>query len=109
MAPDLHPLISGFVEASNARDTERLLALFSDDAVVRDEGNEYRGIDRIRGWRADVEAKFTFTTTPGEVVERGDETVLIGSLAGDFPGSPVDLQHRFTLADDRIMALTIQP
>ena len=75
MAPDLHPLISGFVEASNARDTDGLLALFSDDAVVRDEGNEYRGIDRIRAWRADVEAKYTFTTTPREVVERGDETV----------------------------------
>jgi ketosteroid isomerase-like protein len=109
MALDLHPLIVGFVEASNSRDTDRLLALFSDDAVVRDEGNEYRGIDRIRAWRADVEAKYTFTTTPREVAERGDETVLIGSLAGDFPGSPVDLEHRFALAGDRIMALTIQP
>jgi ketosteroid isomerase-like protein len=61
MAPDLHRLISGFVEASNSRDTDRLLAFFSDDAVVRDEGNA------------------------------------------------VDLEHRFTLAGDRIMALTIQP
>jgi hypothetical protein len=74
-----------------------------------DEGREYRGIDRIRAWRDEVHRKYTFSTDPREVVERGDETILIATLEGDFPGSPVELAHEFRFHVDRIVALAIHP
>jgi hypothetical protein len=34
---------------------------------------------------------------------------VTGRVTGDFPGSPVDLQYRFTLEGDKIARLEIAP
>lgn len=101
--------IDAYVAASNRSDSEALVALFSDDAVVHDEGREYRGVDGVREWRAKSENAYTFTIEPLSLVERDGETVLTASVAGSFPGSPVDLDFEFTIAGDRIAALAIHP
>ena len=52
---------------------------------------------------------------PRRVLERlrvhvsGDQTTVTGRVTGDFPGSPVDLQYRFTLEGDKIARLEIAP
>jgi ketosteroid isomerase-like protein len=109
MTTDLPPQIDGFVRASNDGDVEALLALFADDAVVHDEGGEHNGSAAIRAWREEVERKYTFTMAPRKIAQRGDKTVLTATLTGDFPGSPVTLDHDFTLAADRIVELAIHP
>jgi hypothetical protein len=38
-----------------------------------------------------------------------DQTTVTGRVTGDFPGSPVDLQYRFTLEGDKIARLEIAP
>jgi hypothetical protein len=63
---------------------------------------------------APVAAYFAADTTGGEAVAQcfTDGAVVIddtGRGTGDFPGSPVDLQYRFTLEGDKIARLEIAP
>ena len=39
--------------------------------------------------------------------ERDGGTVVVGKVSGDFPGSPVDLEHAFKLNGDKIASLEI--
>jgi hypothetical protein len=79
------------------------------DAVVKDEGNTHRGLDEIRKWRAEVAAKYTYTCEPLAVHQQDVRTVVTCRLAGNFPGSPVNLRFLFRLADDKIKDLEISP
>lgn len=96
-----------YVEATNNQDAETLVALFAEDAVVRDEGQEYRGLDGVRAWRAKTEQAYTYTVEPKSVAERGGLTVLTAKVEGSFPGSPVELDFDFRLRDGRIAGLAI--
>lgn len=48
------PVIGRYFALAPSRDTEEYFALFAADALVEDEGREYRGIDSIRAWRTAV-------------------------------------------------------
>lgn len=100
------PIATFFALPSDA-DAARLGHVFTDDAVVRDESHEHRGIPAIRAWRIDAMARTPFTARPLSVEQRGDDTIVPTEVTGAFPGSPVVLSHRFTLRDDRIAALEI--
>jgi hypothetical protein len=106
---DLPPTIARFIDASNARDLDGSVACFADDAVVEDEGQTHTGVDRVREWKRETEKRFTYTIDPTAVEERNGETIVTGTLAGDFPGSPVILIYEFTVADGAIKALRIHP
>jgi hypothetical protein len=86
-----------------------LRQVFAADAVVHDEGNTHVGIDAIRGWSDSVAAAFTFTREVVSGVVRGGAVVVRVKVRGDFPGSPVELHHHFSIADGKITALTICP
>jgi len=43
------------------------------------------------------------------VEERHGRSLMRGILAGDFPGSPVDLTYDFRVVDDAIESLRIHP
>jgi ketosteroid isomerase-like protein len=101
--------IDAYVTASNAHDTDALVGLFTEDAVVRDEGRERRGHAAVRAWRAEVEKASTSTIEPRRIAERDGLTVLTATVRGDFPGSPVDLDFAFALRDGRIAGLEIHP
>ncbi|MFI2485445.1 nuclear transport factor 2 family protein [Promicromonospora kroppenstedtii] len=49
-APDLPAAIQEFIDATNAGDTERFVATFTDDAYLNDWGREFHGPDGIRSW-----------------------------------------------------------
>ena len=104
---DAPALINQYFARAVDPDREAYLALFAPDVVVVDDGHEHRGTDAVRAWRAEVPA---VTYAVGEVTEAEDGWVAVAEVAGDFPGSPVDLRHTFRFdADDRIAALTIRP
>jgi ketosteroid isomerase-like protein len=106
---DLPHTVAGFIEASNARDLDGSVACFADDAVVEDEGQTHTGIDQVREWKRETERRFTYTIEPINVEQRDGQAILTATLAGDFPGSPVDLVYEFTIADGAIKALRIHP
>ena len=47
---ELPPPIAALVEATNAHDTAAFLASFTEDAVLTDEGHDYRGAVAIKEW-----------------------------------------------------------
>ncbi|NHC16304.1 nuclear transport factor 2 family protein [Motilibacter deserti] len=73
-------------------DPEPWFALFAPDVQVTDDGREYAGIDEVRAWRSEV-PNVTY-----EVLELEPSPSVAAArarVAGDFPGSPVDLRFDF--------------
>jgi ketosteroid isomerase-like protein len=88
---------------------EAVAECFTDDAVVIDERQEYRGRTAIARWKAEASAKFRYTVDRLGAHVSESQTTVTGRVTGDFPGSPVDLQYRFTLEGDKIARLEIAP
>lgn len=104
----LPDVISRYYAASSSGDVEALLACFSPDAHVRDEGRDYFGSDAIRGWRAGVATRYTYTTEITDTEQIDDDTTVVSThLEGDFPGGVVDLEQRFSVAEGLITDLVI--
>jgi ketosteroid isomerase-like protein len=93
--------------AADQSDGDAVVLCFTEDATVVDERNTHRGRDAIRRWKADASAKFSYATDPFAVRQEGGQTVVTAHVAGDFPGSPIDLRYAFVLAGDRIARLEI--
>ncbi len=92
---------------ADRHDGEAVAQCFTPDAVVKDEGHTYTGVMAIKQWKADSSAKYTYTCEPF-AMERRDGTVIVTChLAGNFPGSPVDLRFCFRLERGRIASLEI--
>ena len=114
MSISLPTVISDYLAASDRGDLDALVACFTDDAVVLDEDQEWRGQTGIRQWREKVANAYEYTlevrgvATQGSVdgVQRHD---VYTHLEGNFPGGTVDLTFRFGLRDDRIATLQIVP
>jgi hypothetical protein len=100
--------ITSYFDADAKRDTTAVVALFSDDGEVVDEGQTWRGVDRIRAWREGPASKYAYTTRVfGTKHVSADEYVVTGRLDGNFPGGTANLHWRFTLVGDRIRTLHI--
>lgn len=54
VTPDPEAVVAGqrFVDATNAEDTDALLAAFADDAILDDWGRVFTGRDEIASWNA---------------------------------------------------------
>jgi len=110
MNDNLPTVITAYLSAHEVRDVEPALVCLTDDAVVVDEGHTYRGKPEIRDWLARAGAEYTYTTDL-VATQRVDDRryVAVHHLEGDFPGGAVDLRFRFTLRDNHIAELVIEP
>jgi len=108
MTMTLPASLSRYFEAQNTHDIDALIACFAPDAVVRDEGEDIVGPVAIRAWKEATSARYRVNATPIEVEAKDGRTVVLATVAGNFPGSPAKLTYRFGLAHDgRINALAI--
>ena len=82
---------------------------FTENAVVKDEGQTYRGRAAIKQWKADVSAKYQYTSEPLACEQQDGKVVVTTRLTGSFPGSPVSLRFFFVLEGDKIASLEITP
>ena len=82
---------------------------FTSNAVVKDEGHTYTGIDAIRKWKTEASAKYRYTAVPLASEKQGGTTVVTSRLTGSFPGSPVTLRYFFRLERGKISFLEIGP
>ncbi|BBG05519.1 MULTISPECIES: nuclear transport factor 2 family protein [Pseudonocardia] len=101
-----HDLVDRYFALSAPGHVDELVALFTPDAVVADDGHEHRGSEGIRRWRAPVPA------VQHDVLETGpdgDGLLSRVRISGDFPGSPVVLLFRFGFAGPLIESLHIRP
>ena len=90
-------------------DGETVSQCFTADAVVKDEGHTHKGRAAIKQWKTDASAKYQYTCEPLACEEKDGKTVVTCHLAGNFPGSPVDLRFFFKLEGDKIASLEIIP
>ncbi|WBH16841.1 nuclear transport factor 2 family protein [Sphingomonas radiodurans] len=109
MEIELPDPIARYFAADQVSDAAAVASCFTDDAVVKDEGNAYVGKDAIRQWKAEASSTYNYTVEPFALVAEGDRTVVTSHVVGDFPGSPVDLRYFFGLNAGKIAALEIIP
>ena len=108
MSTKLPQPIDAYIQATNTRDTDILLAVLTTDAIVVDEGREYHGIDEIREWKDKSYEKYQYTVEVTGTAEVDNETVVTTLVSGNFDGSPVQLHFHFTLKGDKIAAVSIR-
>jgi hypothetical protein len=77
------------------------------DATVREEGKTMKGLAGINAWRTEAAQKYQHTVVPLAVTTRDGKVVVSGKVSGNFPDSPIALDHTFELAGDRILSLVI--
>ncbi|WP_269621464.1 nuclear transport factor 2 family protein [Zhongshania sp. BJYM1] len=99
------PIASYF--SADLGDSETVAKCFTENAVVKDEGNTYIGQAAIKQWKADTSKKFTYTCEPFACEERDGKTIVTSRLTGNFPGSPVDLRYFFNIEGSSIASLEI--
>jgi NAD(P)-dependent dehydrogenase (short-subunit alcohol dehydrogenase family) len=63
----------------------------------------------IKAWKTDSSAKYEYTCEPFACEQKDGQTVVTSHLAGNFPGSPIDLRFFFQLEGDKISSLEIIP
>jgi ketosteroid isomerase-like protein len=102
--------VQQYFNADSRRDIDAIVALFTADAIVVDEGQTRRGTTEIRDWQEGPASQYQYTTEvlSGESTN-GDRYVVTGRLEGNFPGGTADLTWQFTLAGDLISRLQIAP
>jgi NADPH:quinone reductase-like Zn-dependent oxidoreductase len=100
--------ISRYFRADDARDLSATRDAFTASATVSDQGETYRGSDQLEHWLTTTWDRFSYTAEPRTAEVAPDGRVVVRThLEGDFPGSEVDLDYRFTLAANRISQLDI--
>jgi|SRR5215469_461608 len=82
---------------------------FASNAVVKDEGHTYTGVEAIRKWTAEASAKYHYTAEAVACERQGGRTLVMCRLTGAFPGSPVTLRYFFRLERGKIVLLEIIP
>ena len=100
--------IAAYFAAEKLGDADALARCFAEHGVVRDEGGVFTGAAAIREWNAAARLKYHHTVEPLSVLERDGQTIVIGRVSGDFPGSPISLEHVFNLEGDKITTLEIR-
>jgi hypothetical protein len=88
---------------------EAVAQCFTENALVTDEGQAYRGRAAIRRWQADASARYQYTSEPLACEQKEGKVVVTSRLTGNFPGSPVNLRFFFGLEGEKIASLEIIP
>lgn len=99
--------IQRYFDVDPDQDAAGLGAAFAADAVVRDEGNSYRGLSEIEAWWRDARRTYEFKAVPFEQREIDGLVQVRALVTGNFPGSPATLTYRFALGGEGIAALEI--
>jgi len=107
MTAKLPRVLADYFAATNAHDVGAMIAAFTEDATVHDEGRDHVGVSAIRAWMKETIEKYDYKVEPIESSRNGSSGVVLVSLRGKFPGSPITLQYAFTLSGERVARLEI--
>ena len=108
MSIDLPEPIAEYFGADRVS-ADAVVRCFTSNAVVKDEGHTYIGIEAISKWKTEASAKYRYTAVPLASEKQGGTTVVTSRLTGSFPGSPVTLRYFFRLERGKISFLEIVP
>jgi SnoaL-like protein len=97
-----------YFASENAHDRSAIDRCFATDAIVRDEGRSIEGVAAIKAWRVETGEKYRHTVEPLGLSLQDGRVVVLSVLSGEFPGSPIRLEHIFKIDGDRITSLEIR-
>jgi hypothetical protein len=106
MSTKLSQPLATYFTGHKTHDVDAMIGPFAEGAIVKDEGQERRGLPAIRKWMDETTAKSSVITVI-IVAETAANTTVTGRVSGSFPGSPVDLRFIFTLDQGKITRLEI--
>lgn len=109
MSLQLPGVVETYFKISNGGDVSGLASCFSTNATVFDESKTHEGLRAIEVWTTEARRAFIYHVQPLQALHEEDSLIVTARLAGNFPGSPVELEHTFTLAGNRICHLEIRP
>ncbi|MFD9701471.1 nuclear transport factor 2 family protein [Lentzea sp. NPDC059081] len=97
-----------FFAAHVVRDADVSSSLLTEDAVIVDQDETFRGREQTYVFLRDAGTEFEYTTEQIGA-RRADDShwVVTVRLEGTFPGGVAELDYRFTLRDDRIAEIVI--
>src|SRR5712664_687118 len=95
MTLDAPEPIAAYLAAEEAKDADALSRCFTEDGTVHDEGRDYRGRDAIRRWKQAADEKYRYVLQMVNAQTHGNDVTVRARLTGEFPGSPVELDHIF--------------
>ena len=101
-------IIDAYIRASNQHDLASILACFSNNAVVHDEGETLHGKQAIDPWIRKTIEKYKFQFKPISFREERAKVIVAVEVSGTFPGSPVTLDYHFTIQKGEILSLKIE-
>ncbi|MDN3561063.1 nuclear transport factor 2 family protein [Vreelandella neptunia] len=107
MSLSLPDAITTYFSISNGANDTHLGDCFTQDACVLDEGETHCGRTAIQAWLRATRANIEYSVEPISVSQQGNTMVVTATVTGNFPGSPVQLDHTFQLADMQIQSLEI--
>lgn len=105
---DLPQPIAAYFSADRL-DSDAVARCFTRNAVVKDEGHTYTGLDAIKQWKTQTSRKYTYTCEPLRLEQSNGTTVVTCHLEGNFPGGQADLRFFFRLERGLIAQLEIMP
>ncbi len=107
MITKLPTTVQKYIEASNAHDSKAVAACFNPEGEVHDEGKIHRGHESIGDWhqRSSAALQVTMKVLTWETHAHGG--TFNAEVAGNFPGSPLQLSFDVTLGGGAIDRLEI--
>jgi hypothetical protein len=100
--------IAAYFEADQ-RDSDAVARCFTREALVVDEGRTHTGLAEITAWKTAASAQYSYIAEPIALRKKARKYIVTSRVTGDFPGSPIDLRHIFTLEHGKIASLEITP
>ncbi|NCD69765.1 nuclear transport factor 2 family protein [Mucilaginibacter agri] len=109
MKTEIPTIIAAYITASNAKDISTVASLFAKDAVVKDEGAKYAGVEEIVNWQTKIHKAYDFRMEAKQIIEIENGFVVTTTLSGSFPGkNPIDVDQRFKINNGLIAELEIK-
>ena len=105
--PLLPEAVTQYFAASNRFDAESAAACFTPEATVRDEGKTHVGTEQIRNWVSHASTEYQPRASVVGAQQKGDKLAVTVNVAGQFPGSPIELDFEFSLRGEKIAELAV--
>ncbi|WP_216857236.1 nuclear transport factor 2 family protein [Paenibacillus tritici] len=99
--------IAAYYHAADIFDGDLLANCFAEDAILVDNGEEFHDPEVISKFIMKANRDAAGRTEITNCAEKNDETVVTATISGNFKGSPIPLDFRFTLNNGKIKALNI--
>lgn len=104
------PIETYFTSTSDS-DKRTFLSIFDEDAVVIDEGQEYKGLTKITEWSEQYHFAFKIKLEVVNIMQEGPQTIVTAKVDGDFDKNglpdPLLLDFHFTVVNRKITRLEI--